>query len=243
MPLVTLQVIGAGFGRTGTSTLKWALEKLLGGPCHHMREVLAHPDQVHGWAAKARGEAVDLAALLEGYVASCDWPSAAYYAELAARFPAAKVVLTTREFERWYESARETIYSMSLTAARPPASWMMQSHPRMRVFPGMIEDTIWGERGCFGGRFEDREHARTVYEQHIEEVRRTIPAERLLEWAPSEGWEPLCRFLQVPVPEEPMARMNDREEMLSARRKMTAIAWAMTPITAPLAMGRRLLGR
>lgn len=240
---MTLKVIGAGFGRTGTSTLKWALEKLLGGRCHHMREVLAHPEQVGGWAAKARGEAVDLAALLDGYVASCDWPSAAHYAELAELFPEAKVVLTVRDFDRWYESTFETIYALRLVATRPPVSWLMQANPRMRDFPQMVMDTVWGERGCFGGRFEDREHAREVFEQRVEEVKQTIPAERLLVYAPSEGWEPLCQLLDVPVPMEPMPRKNDRQEMIAMRRRMTALAWAVAPITGPLALGRRVLGR
>jgi hypothetical protein len=240
---MTLKVIGAGFGRTGTTSLKWALERLLGGRCHHMLEVLEHPEQVKGWAAKARGEDVDLAKLLEGYVATCDWPSVAYYAELAERFPTAKVVLTLRGFDRWYESTFETIYSMSLMAERPPVSWMMRVDRRRRGFPQMVMDTVWGERGCFGGRFADREHARGVYERHLEDVRRRIPAERLLEWAPSEGWEPLCRFLEVPVPSEPMPHRNDRQEMIVRRRTMTAIAWAVSPITGPIALGLRVLGR
>jgi hypothetical protein len=240
---MTLQVIGAGFGRTGTSTLKWALERLLGGRCHHMREVVEHPEQVKGWAAKARGEPVDLATLLDGYVAACDWPSAAYYAELAEQFPAAKVVLTVRDFDKWYESAHETIYALALMAARPPVSWMMKTSPRMHGFTAMVADTVWGERGCFGGRFEARDHVRTIYERHLEEVRRTIPAERLLEYAPSQGWEPLCRFLEVPVPSVPMEHKNERQEMISLRRKVTAVAWAVSPITGPIALGLRALGR
>jgi hypothetical protein len=240
---MTLQVIGAGFGRTGTTTLKWALETLLGGRCHHMQEVFAHPEQLRGWAAKGRGETVDLAALLDGYVAACDWPSAAYYAELAERFPSAKVVLTVRDFDRWYESALETIYGMSLMVTSPPVSWMTRVVPRMREFPQMVEDTVWGERGCFGGRFTDREHARGVYERHLEEVKRTIAAERLLVYAPSEGWEPLCRFLDVPVPSEPMQRRNEREEMITRRRTLTALGWVVSPITAPVALGLRALGR
>lgn len=240
---MTLKVIGAGFGRTGTTTLKWALETLLGGRCHHMREVFEHPEQVHGWAAKARGEAVDLATLLEGYVAAVDWPSARYWAELAEQFPAAKVVLTVRDFDRWYESAHETIYGMSTVVERPPVSWMARLVPRMRRFSQMVDDTVWGERGVFGGRFEDEAHVRAIYERNLEEVKRTIAAERLLVYAPSEGWEPLCRFLEVPVPSEPMQHRNERQEILRARRLMTAVGWAVSPITAPVALGLRALGR
>jgi hypothetical protein len=240
---MTLEVIGAGFGRTGTTTLKWALETLLGGKCHHMQEVLENPGQIAGWAAKARGEPVDLAKLLEGYVAACDWPSAAHYAELAERFPEAKVILTRRDFDKWYESASETIYQLSIMATSPPVSWMMRVNPRMRGFPQMLEDSVWGKRGVFGGRFEDREHARRVYEHWNAEVIRTIPAERLLVYGPSEGWEPLCRFLGVPVPSEPMQHRNERQELVRLRRVMTAVSWVIAPITAPLALGLRALGR
>lgn len=241
---MTLKVIGAGYGRTGTTTLKWAFEKLLGGKCHHMKEVFANPGpQVKGWAAKARGEKVAWETLLGGYVAACDWPSAAYYAELAEAFPAAKVVLTRRDFDKWYDSAFETIYSMSLMSASPPVSWLMKANPRMREFPQMIQDTIFGPRGTFGGRFDDRERTRGIYERHVEEVKRTIPAERLLVWAPSDGWEPLCKLLEVPVPSEPIPHLNERQEMLAMGRKLTAIGWVVSPITAPIALGLRVLGR
>lgn len=240
---MALKVIGAGFGRTGTTTLKWALETLLGGKCHHMQEVIAHPEQVPLWTAKARGEAVDWEQLLGGYVASCDWPSAAYYAELAERYPAAKVVLTRRAFDKWYESAFETIYSLAVTAASPPMSWLMTVVPRMRGFPQMLDEMVWGERGAFGGRFADREHAREVYERHNETVLRTIPAERLLVWAPGDGWEPLCRFLELPVPSEPMQHRNERQELVGVRQKMKTVGWVASPITAPLALLLRALGR
>jgi hypothetical protein len=238
-----LEVIGAGFGRTGTTTLKWALETLLGGKCHHMQEVFANPKQVAGWAARARGETIDWEKLLEGYVAACDWPAAAYWAELAERYPNAKVVLTRRDFDKWYDSANETIYSLYRLTKRPPTSWLFHVNPRMPEFSQMVADTIWGERGVFGERFHDREHVRGIYERHTEEVKRTIPAERLLVWAPSDGWEPLCRILGVPVPSEPMQHRNERQEMIGMRRKLTAIGWVTSPLTAPASLVMRALGR
>jgi hypothetical protein len=238
---MTIRVIGAGFGRTGTSTLKWALERLLAGRCHHMREVFAHPEQIRSWAALARGESVDLEQLLDGYVATCDWPSAAFYEALAQRFPDAKVVLTVRDFDKWYESATETIYAMATTVTRPPVEWLVRSNPRMREFPQMVDDVVWS--GVFDGRFSDREHARAVFEAHIEDVKRKIPAERLLIYSPSQGWDPLCSFLDLPVPSEPMARENEREKMIAMRRRMTVVAWALSPITAPISLGLRALGR
>jgi hypothetical protein len=240
--MTTFKVIGAGFGRTGTTTLKYALEKLLGGRCYHMEEVFARPEHIAWWARKGRGEAAEWADVLEGYVAACDWPPAAYYKELAEHYPEAKVVLTVRDFDRWYDSASETIFSMYTLSQKPPMLWMFKLVPKMREFPEMVANIVWGERGTFGERFADREHARAVFDRHIEEVKRTIPAERLLVYSLSEGWEPLCRFLGVPVPAEPMPHRNERQEMIGRRRKMTAAAWAALPITAPLALGRRLLG-
>jgi hypothetical protein len=207
-----------------------------------MQEVFAHPEQASVWARKGRGEAVDLAEVLDGYVANCDWPAATYYAELAEQYPEAKVVLTVRDFDRWYESARETIFALYEVSQRPPLRWLFELVPSRRDFPRMVADVIWGERGVFGERFLDREHTRGIFERHVEEVKRTIPAERLLIYAPSEGWEPLCQFLGVPVPSEPMPHRNERQEMITMRRRMTVAAWVALPITAPAALGRRLLG-
>jgi hypothetical protein len=211
---MALQVIGAGFGRTGTHSLQVALETLGFGPCHHMREVMAHPKQAATWQAAHRGEKVDWARFLADYRACVDWPSCTFYRELMVAFPDAKVLLSVRDPERWYESMRETIYELS---GRSPPGWLRAIAPPLRA----VSDTasaIW--TGTFGGRFEDKAHAIAVFEANIAEVKRVVPPERLLVFEVTQGWGPLCEFLGVPVPDQPFPRLNDREEMLKRVRMM-----------------------
>ncbi len=168
------------------------------------------------------------------YVATVDWPTTRYYAELARLNPDAKIVLTTRDPQRWYESTRETIYHLSQMVQTPPARWLMEAHPQMRPFSTMTIDTIWGPDGHFGGRFEDEEHAIEVYEAHLEEVKQTIPSERLLVYELKHGWEPLCEFLECPVPDEPMPHVNDRAQLLRRIKIIQALSWCTVPVTLPL---------
>lgn len=235
---MALRVIGAGFGRTGTMSLKHALERLLGGRCYHMVEVIENAHSEF-WARKARGERAEFEEVLEDYVATVDWPTTRYYAELAQRYPEAKIVLTVRDPERWYESTRTTIRKLTRMMQRPPVRWMIQSVGKMRAFPGMTDDVVWGPRGEFGGRFEDRDHAIAVYEAHNAEVERSIPADRLLVYELKQGWGPLCEFLGVPVPDGPMPHANDAAVMQRRIRWMYAAGWATAPVTFPLSLLRR----
>ena len=198
-----LQVIGAGLGRTGTMTLKNALEELGFGPCHHMYEVIKHPEQAPFWERATRGEPVDWEEVFANYRSSCDWPSCAFYKELADRYPAAKVILTLRDPHAWYLSVCNTI----LPAMKAP----MFAPDGTRVGPpGDFAKPLIGEK-TFGMRF-DEPHMVEVFNRHNEEVKRTIPAERLLVFEAAQGWEPLCRFLGVPVPATPFPRTNTTEE-------------------------------
>ncbi len=204
---MSMSVIGAGFGRTGTLSLKGALEVLGFGPCHHMVEVFAHPEQAPVWLAAARGEPVDWQALLTGYGASVDWPSCHFWRELALRFPAAKVVLTARDPEKWFASFSETIVK-AIAAPRPSGV----GDPLVAAV-GEMAGYIVGE-ATFGGNL-DKAHVLKVYRDHIETVKRTIPPERLLVYEVGEGWGPLCKFLGVPVPAAPFPRTNSREEFVA----------------------------
>jgi hypothetical protein len=202
-----LEVIGAGLGRTGTLSLKVALERLGFAGCYHMTEVLSHPDHISLWDAAARGEAGDWKALFRGYRATVDWPGCNFYQEYLRLYPEAKVILTVRDPDRWYDSARRTIYFVR--HAFPP--WAIPFIPRMRRLNRMIDRLIWV--GMFHGRFEDRSHAIEVFDRHNEEVKRAVPPDRLLVYEVGEGWAPLCSFLGVPVPEdEPFPRLNDAAE-------------------------------
>jgi hypothetical protein len=185
-----LAVIGAGFGRTGTTSMKLALETL-GGPCHHMKEVLADPRQLALWRAAARGELPSWEEAFAGYRCAVDWPSAYFWRELSAFYPEAKIVLTVRNAESWYASMESTILKVLQTSTDPSS----------------IGVKLIGER-VFGRRLGDRAHAIAVYQRNITEVQSAFPSERLLTYRIGDGWEPLCRFLGRPVPSTPFPRSN-----------------------------------
>tara|TARA_R110000868_G_scaffold229608_3_gene482693 strand:- start:2035 stop:2691 length:657 start_codon:yes stop_codon:yes gene_type:complete len=208
--IVTVKLIGAGFGRTGTLSLKAALEMLDLKPCHHMMEVFMNPQQASVWSAAARGEPVDWDKLLRGYEATVDWPSAHFWRELALHFPDAKVLLTARDPEKWYASFEDTIMK-AITS--PPSEGKVDES--MKIVGGMGALIVRDK--TFGGNF-DKAHVLKVYNDHNETVRRTIPPERLLEYDVSQGWEPLCKFLGVKVPKVDFPRTNSREEF-NARRE------------------------
>jgi len=203
-----LSVIGAGFGRTGTLSLKKALERLGFGPCHHMVELFAHPEQIPLWDQATDGAPIDWDALLGGYRSAVDWPACHFWRELADRYPAAKVVLTVHDPQAWYRSARATIFRYM---ADPPPDEPAAAKAQWRLVRKMIL------RQTFGGSTEDPKLAIGVLRMHDEEVERTIPAERLLVHEVSQGWEPLCRFLGADVPDEPFPRVNTTEEFLGKR--------------------------
>lgn len=197
-----MRVIGAGFGRTGTYSLKTALEQLGCGPCYHMVEVFDKPRHVELWQAAAEGRPVDWGELFAGYNSAVDWPACSFYEQLMELYPEAKVLLTVRDPEKWYRSVMNTIY---------PTSKMEPESPEVRAHRRMVNTLIW--QGTFDGRTEDKQHAIAIFERHNEEVRRRVPAERLLVYEVKEGWEPLCRFLDVPVPvDKPFPRLNDTAE-------------------------------
>lgn len=200
---MALQVIGAGLGRTGTMALKQALEQLGFAPCHHMYEVIQHPEQADFWERAARGEKVDWEEVFANYSASCDWPSCAFYKELADRYPAAKVILTLRDPKAWYTSVCNTI----LPAMKAPM--FLPDGTRVGP-PGDFAPLLIGEK-TFGMDFSE-EHMMAVFERHNADVKRTIPAERLLVFEAAQGWEPLCRFLGVPVPHTPFPLTNTTQE-------------------------------
>ncbi len=214
---MVLRVIGAGFGRTGTRSLQAALEPLGFGPCAHMADLIDDPGGIDRWEGAvqcaAGGQVVDWEGVLPGYRATVDWPGAHFWAELAGAYPEAKVVLTVRDPERWYESARETIYgprrlrrASRLASAAIALGGLAAPGPRRAL--RLADDLIWD--GVFGGRFEERAHAVAVFRRHVEAVTDTIPPERLLVYEVKQGWGPLCRFLGVEPPAGvPFPHLND----------------------------------
>jgi len=208
-----VQVIGAGFGRTGTTSLKAALEKLGFGPCHTMLDLFAHSDQIPVWLRRSRGEPVDWAALYAGFGSSVDWPGARFWDEIAEVFPAAKIILTVRDPKTWYASARDSIYAAAMEPLPDPVE------PIFAQVWHMSREVVWD--GVFGGRFDDEMHAIKIYEENNRRVVAEADPDRLLVFTVSEGWAPLCQFLDVPIPDEPFPHVNDRAaftERISERR-------------------------
>jgi hypothetical protein len=205
LPVMTLAVIGSGFGRTGTKSLKEALEVLGFGPCHHMHEILMNPPQVAHWQALAAGEAMDWGAVFAGYGAQVDWPGAHVWRELAEAYPQARVVHTVRSEDAWWASFTKTIAKLTMTYPQmthlPP-----HAHAMLAAWEGFA-----GE-GTFGRDYTDKDKAVAAYRLRTEQVREAIPADRLLVFNVAEGWEPLCRFLDRPVPDTPFPHHNLRDD-------------------------------
>jgi hypothetical protein len=202
--------------RTGTLTQKVALEMLGMGPCYHMVDVLADLEQASLWERALDGDA-PWDEIFDGYGATVDWPGGYFYAELAERYPEAKVLLSVRDAAPWERSMRQTVWSVrhGESLIRLLSSAQACIDPRWAGFLNMIDRLLWEGRGTFAGGAENSEDMIATMRRHNEEVRAAIPAERLLVWSVEEGWEPLCEFLEVPVPQEPFPRVNDRREFVN----------------------------
>jgi Sulfotransferase domain len=198
-----LDVIGVGFGRTGTLSLKNALETLGFGPCHHMLGLFENPAEIPNWKRAGEGRPVDWHDVYAGYRSTVDWPGARFWRELLTEFPEAKVILTVRDPESWYESALNTIYAAML----PPDPGTDPVFTQLREMSDLV---VW--QGVFEGRFSEAAHALKIFEEHNAAVRQEVPADRLLVFEVGDGWEPLCDHLGVPVPDVPFPRLNDRRK-------------------------------
>ncbi len=198
-----LRVVGVGLGRTGTHSLKLALEQLLGAPCHHMIEILEHPEQMEQWVAAVNGQpAWDR--IYQGYVATVDWPGAGFWRELVAEYPNAVVLLSQRtNSDAWWASAQSTIFELFNRPA-----------PDDPAFAPMAEwlDTVRAVLARNGVDPTDGAVSKQAYEAHLAAVRREVPAERLVEWTTGDGWAPLCRALELPEPMDPFPHVNTTEE-------------------------------
>ena len=194
-------MVGAGLGRTGTHSLQLALQQLLGGPCYHMLEVIGHPEHVPIWHAAVRGEATpNWDELFADYVATVDWPACAFWRELADAYPDAPVLLSSRPSDGWWKSANATIFEIGRRPLTDDPVFGPQGRMILDMFERFTPD--WREEGA----------AKAAFESHNAEVRATIPADRLTEWHPGDGWEPLCTMLGVDVPDEPFPHVNTTED-------------------------------
>jgi hypothetical protein len=246
IPSPTLRVIGAGLGRTGTLSLHAALERLGFAPCEHMTNSFAHPERFALWLEAARrkraGEPIDWRPLFSGYRATVDWPGVYFWRELIAAHPEARVILTVRDPGRWYDSARATIYAATqarteTAAARVLYGLLGWANPRAGHGFRTVQETVWD--GTMAGRFEDRDQAIRIFEEHNRDVVATVPPERLLVFDVKEGWEPLCAFLGVPVPAgEPFPHVNDAADFSRRQRdQYRHVACMLLPALGAAAAG------
>jgi Sulfotransferase domain len=247
VPAPSLQVIGAGFGRTGTTSLRAALVRLGLDPCDHMDENFEHPDRFLLWREafqrKQAGEQIDWRPLLTGYRAIVDWPGAHFWRELTSAHPEAKVILTVRDPDRWYASTLGTIYNFRTRVSGDDSSLeqvrvrlLRLGMPGMRVGLQFIDDLIWRE--TFDGRFRERDHALRVFRDHNQAVQETIPAEKLLIFDVKQGWQPLCQFLGLPVPAgEPFPHLSDTSSVQQEIRAYRRVALRTGAIAASVGLG------
>lgn len=203
---MTVKVIGAGFGRTGTLSLKFALEKLGFDKCYHMMEVGFNPSHRQQWMDLADGKDVDWHALMTGYQATVDWPSANFWQQQMQAFPEAKVLLSLRDPDKWYDSVMNTIWDVS-------SAGLESDDPERRLGAEMAFKVIWDP--VFGRRMDDRAHVIEVFNTHNQNVIDNVPAEDLLVYQPGDGWAPICEFLDVPIPDEDYPKVNTTEEFTS----------------------------
>lgn len=211
---MALKVIGAGFGQTGTMSMKLALEQLGFGRTYHMWELFDAPQNVRYWDKLSRGEEVDMNPLFEGYQSIVDYPGCMYYKELGAQYPDAKVVLNVRDPHKWWKSSYDTVFNAEPSfGEKVKMGFKLPFSAKLRGTLKVVKmnvRTIYD--GYFEGKRNDEEHAVKIFNQHVEDVKAHFPPERLLIFNVKEGWEPLCNFLGVPVPETEFPFVNSREQ-------------------------------
>ena len=198
-----LQIIGAGLGRTGTTSLKLALEELLAGRCYHMIEVRERPEDPDAWGDAYEGRSPDWTTFFDGYVATVDWPAAPFWWELAQAFPDAPILLSSRDPDAWWRSASNTIFIALETYFAPDApndGWTRMGQGMMNAFT-----TGW----------RDEKRAKAAYVAHNDRVRATAPSDRLVEWSPGDEWGPICSALGLGTPERPFPHVNTTSETRS----------------------------
>jgi hypothetical protein len=211
-----MKLIGAGMPRTGTLTQKVALEMLGLGPCYHMVDVLADLDQAKLWQRALDGEA-PWEQIFAGFDSTVDWPGGYFYRELIDVYPEAKVLLSVRDPQAWERSMRDTVWAVrhGESLVRLLSSAQAHVNPQWRGFLEMIDRLVWEGEGTFASGHAEPEQLIDTMIRHNREVEENVPPERLLVWSVEQGWGRLCKFLEVPVPEQPFPHVNDRTEFLN----------------------------
>lgn len=233
---MTLHVIGAGFGRTGTLSMQKALDNLGFGPTYHMNDVFKNPSHAQRWLDFGSTRTADWDDLFKKYSSTVDYPASCAWRELYDAHPDAKVILTVRDPDSWWESTATTIYPARTLYPR----WLKKAVPFTQRWLDMVDDLVWF--GLFDGQFLDKAHAIKVFNDHIAEVKAYCDPDRLLVFEVSQGWEPLCEFLDVAVPDEPFPHLNDS---VALRRRLALVRWGtrLAPYTLAVTLGAAFLRR
>lgn len=220
---MAIKIVGAGFPRTGTNTLKKALEQLGYSKTYHFKEMIAKPTDLQHWLTLEETGTTNWDELYEGYEASVDLPAYPWYKEHLERYPDAKVILTVRPFDKWYESLYSTIYQAGPQTLPQKLAMLTKLlfNPRIRK---MIKCVKFAKRRIFQvelqGKFEDKAFAEKVFNDHIEKVKSEVPAEKLLVYDVRDGWAPLCEFLGVPEPDDALPHLNKKENFRTMLSQM-----------------------
>jgi hypothetical protein len=217
-----LRLINTGLGRTGTTSLKAALERLGFGPGYHMFDVVSSDERLAQWEkVVCDGQPPDWEAIFEGYASAVDGPCAIYYRQIMEAYPEAKLILTVRDADRWYQSTYDTLYQFALK--------IRESSPAADSMPARVyrltSTLIWD--GLFGGRFSDKEYALEVFHRHNQDVVDQVDPDNLLVYDVKQGWEPLCAFLGLEAPSEDFPRLNDAESM---RKVIGQVSSGVSPV-------------
>ncbi len=224
---MALKIIGAGMGRTGTASLKVALEALGLGRCYHMSEILQKPERSEDWINAANGNP-DWDKIFNDYGATVDNPGCGFWKEIADYYPDAKVILTIRDAEKWFESTNETIHSLEFATFIKNSPW-----------GEMVQKTVYD---TMENRMQDKDFMVTFFNKRTDEIVNTIEPDRLLVYQVKEGWGPLCEFLDLPVPDMEFPRINSRDETKELIANMTAASGEQLSDEAMAAAGRELHG-
>lgn len=211
---MSIKIIGAGFPRTGTNSLKRSLEMLGYEKTYHFKDLMNVPTNLPYWQELQATGNMKWDEIYDGYQASVDFPCYPWYKEHMARYPDAKVIMTVRSFESWYESMRKTIYvsgPQTPIAKISLLSKMLFSARLRNLFKCIkfVKNFLFNIQ--FEGKFDDKEFVRSVWEKHIAEVKAHVPSDKLLVFEVKDGWKPLCEFLGVPEPPEPLPHLNKKE--------------------------------
>jgi len=218
-----MKLIGAGFGRSGTMSIKAALEMLGYKPCYHMKIAIYRYHHMHFFLRAWRGKKANWKKFFRRYNAVVDWPTCSFYKDLMIEYPEAKILLNVRDPEDWYDSMFETIW-----AIQKAFPWWF-----FKIIRTIHNEIIWN--GNLKGDFEDREKMISHYKKWIEEVKRTVPAERLLVYKVKEGWKPMCDFLGVPVPDKPFPFINERKSFKRVIWLLKVLNW-LVPLLVVLSI-------